>query len=222
MQSITPKPSATVILLRDGTQGLETLLLRRHKQSTFLPGVWVFPGGGVELQDQSDNELATARQAAVRETKEEAGITVAANKLVPISQWVTPVGAPKRFSTWFFIAASMNDAVQVDGQEIEAAEWLSLASAIEKHMKGELDILPPTLVSMQRLSGFANVPQAMAHYAQQEPVLFMPKADFSQEKLIMLYPGDAGYNDSNVLNETCKHRCVHTQQGWVYINEAGI
>jgi 8-oxo-dGTP pyrophosphatase MutT (NUDIX family) len=215
-------PSATLILLKDGPQGLETLLLRRHSSAKFLPGVWVFPGGGVEPADEAHNELDTARQAAVRETIEEAGVSIAPDALVPISQWITPVGAPKRFSTWFFIAPANTDNVKVDGEEIEEAQWLSLGVLVQKHRAGQLNVLPPTLVSIQRLQPFATVQQALDFYRQQQPVSFFPKADFSQEKLVMLYPGDAGYEESNILDESCKHRCVLTGQGWVYINEAGI
>ncbi len=47
----TPRPAATVVLMRDGPSGLEVLLLRRHQSSGFVPGAWVFPGGRVDKAD---------------------------------------------------------------------------------------------------------------------------------------------------------------------------
>jgi 8-oxo-dGTP pyrophosphatase MutT (NUDIX family) len=50
----TPPPvadAATVILLRDGSEGLETFLLKRHGKSGFMAGAHVFPGGRVDLAD---------------------------------------------------------------------------------------------------------------------------------------------------------------------------
>jgi 8-oxo-dGTP pyrophosphatase MutT (NUDIX family) len=44
-------PSATVVLLRDGRQGLEVFLLRRHGQSDVLGGAYVFPGGKLDRED---------------------------------------------------------------------------------------------------------------------------------------------------------------------------
>ena len=52
-----PRDAASLILLRDGTAGLEVFLLRRHGQSEVLGGAYVFPGGKL---DASDLELAAA------------------------------------------------------------------------------------------------------------------------------------------------------------------
>lgn len=46
-----PRAAATVVLLRDGAQGLEVFLVRRHGLSDVLGGAWVFPGGKVDVTD---------------------------------------------------------------------------------------------------------------------------------------------------------------------------
>jgi 8-oxo-dGTP pyrophosphatase MutT (NUDIX family) len=92
-----PRQAATVLLLRDGTAGLEVYLLRRTKGMPFAGGMTAYPGGGVDPRD-GDTEIAwagpmpadwagafgcderTARElvcAAVRETFEEAGVLLA-------------------------------------------------------------------------------------------------------------------------------------------------
>ncbi|HEX6749000.1 MAG TPA: NUDIX domain-containing protein [Longimicrobium sp.] len=48
-----PRPAATVVLLRDGAEGIEALLLRRHRRSGFAADAWVFPGGVVDARDRS-------------------------------------------------------------------------------------------------------------------------------------------------------------------------
>lgn len=45
------RPAATVVLLRDGAQGHEALLLRRPQRSRFAADAWVFPGGAVDAAD---------------------------------------------------------------------------------------------------------------------------------------------------------------------------
>ena len=51
----TPRPAATVILLRRGgkhaERGLEVCLGQRNPEARFMPGVWVFPGGAVDPED---------------------------------------------------------------------------------------------------------------------------------------------------------------------------
>jgi 8-oxo-dGTP pyrophosphatase MutT (NUDIX family) len=99
--------AATVILLRDGADGLETLMLRRDSKLAFAGGMWVFPGGRVDPGDYGDDpeDLDTAsRNAAVRESFEESGLVVTADVMVPFAHWTPPPEAPKRFSTQFFVA----------------------------------------------------------------------------------------------------------------------
>lgn len=94
---MTPRPAATVMLLRDAPVGLEVFLLERHSRMDFAPGTTVFPGGGVDDRDREadiawtgpepswwaqrmavDEELALALVcAAVRETFEECGVLLA-------------------------------------------------------------------------------------------------------------------------------------------------
>lgn len=53
-----PTPAATVVMLRDGSHGLEVFLIKRHIKSNVLGGAYVFPGG---KGDKLDSELDTAR-----------------------------------------------------------------------------------------------------------------------------------------------------------------
>lgn len=97
----TPRPAATIVLLRDGEEGLELLLMRRNRKAGFVPGAYVFPGGRVDRGDAGEALVArvdalspetAARRlamagaeppaiayylAAVREAFEETGILVA-------------------------------------------------------------------------------------------------------------------------------------------------
>lgn len=95
--TVTAADAATVVLLRDGTDGVEVYLLRRKTSMAFAAGMYVFPGGGVDARD-GDADLAWAGPtrvawaapleatpdlaaslvcAAVRETFEESGVLLA-------------------------------------------------------------------------------------------------------------------------------------------------
>jgi 8-oxo-dGTP pyrophosphatase MutT (NUDIX family) len=86
---VPPIPSATILLLRDGSRDLEVFMVQRHHEVDFARGALVFPGGKVDAADRepglrgrcdgapdSDEELAL-RVAAIRETFEESGILLA-------------------------------------------------------------------------------------------------------------------------------------------------
>ena len=49
-------PAATVVLLRDGAQGMETLMLRKNSKIAFA-GMWVFPGGRIDVEDDDSRLL---------------------------------------------------------------------------------------------------------------------------------------------------------------------
>ncbi|MDO5288761.1 MAG: NUDIX domain-containing protein [Pseudomonadota bacterium] len=53
-----PRDAASVVMLRDGPQGLHVLLVRRHANSSVLGGAYVFPGGKLDAQDASADMLA--------------------------------------------------------------------------------------------------------------------------------------------------------------------
>lgn len=96
-----PRAAATVVMLRDGADGLEVFLIRRHADSSVLGGAFVFPGGKLDKGDTEldmathvDRPLATLHAelgepgidsltaaglyiAAVREVFEESGILFA-------------------------------------------------------------------------------------------------------------------------------------------------
>ena len=46
-----PRPAATLVVLRDGAEGIEVLLSRRAERGDHNSGAWVFPGGIVEKAD---------------------------------------------------------------------------------------------------------------------------------------------------------------------------
>ncbi len=85
-----PVTAATVVLVRDGANGLEVLMVVRHHEIDFARGAAVFPGGKVAASDQ-DPRLASriaglddlgaaqaaVRIAAIRETFEESGLLLA-------------------------------------------------------------------------------------------------------------------------------------------------
>jgi 8-oxo-dGTP pyrophosphatase MutT (NUDIX family) len=85
---ITPRPAATLLLLRDGAEGLEVLMTSRHEEAGFAGGALVFPGGKVDPADHAlarhcagkavlDEVVTVLRIAAIRETFEECGILLA-------------------------------------------------------------------------------------------------------------------------------------------------
>jgi 8-oxo-dGTP pyrophosphatase MutT (NUDIX family) len=161
---VVAHPAATVVLLRDGDDGCEALLVRRNVQLSFHGGAWVFPGGRLDPEDYAGvadptDALAAARNAAVREALEEAGVTISRDGLIALSRWVTPVGLPKRFDTWFFAARALDERVQVDGGEIHEHRWMRPEVALAAQRSGEIELVGYTPYELRNAGAFVRLGQ---------------------------------------------------------------
>ena len=220
-------PAATVVVVRDRAEGIETLMLRRSGHGAFA-GHWVFPGGKVDDADRHDDghgdgdEVSWARRAAVREAREEAGIKLGLDDLVVFSHWMPPPIQPKRFSTWFFAAAAPNGVagdVTIDGHEIHEHAWIAAADAIARRDQGELELAPPTWITLHQVASHGDV-AAFTHWAKSEPPRrFHSRSTKIDGVLTLLWEGDAGYESGDHERAGDRNRLAMAPDGWRYHHE---
>ena len=261
-EGVPVRDAATVMLVRDGTDGVEVLMLRRNLNSDFVGGAYVFPGGGVDAGDgatevealcvgRTDTDASAMLGidggglafwvAAIRESFEEAGlllavddagemvrfddpavndrfaehrravdggerarievaraegIRLATDRIHYFSRWITPLGAPRRYDTRFFIAhpPEWQDPVHDDREVIENV-WIRPVDALARHERGEFELIFPTVRSLEALGRFSTAEQIVAHAAtigRIEPVL--PTIEEGVGGLRILLPGDGAYD----------------------------
>ena len=223
-QGVVAAPAATVVLLRDGEQGLEVLLGRRSSKLAFHGGAWVFPGGRidpVDYGDAPDDLVAAARRAAVREAKEEAGVDVDGDSLVHLSNWTTPEGSPKRFATWFFVGPVAGGNEIADGAETEKLQWFGPEKALAARASGEIELAPPQYVTLLDLRAFGTVAEAMEAIAPLTPIDYLPRFHFVEGGDAMcIYPEDVAYDDVSRLDAPGpRHRLYLRGGGWEYLRD---
>lgn len=211
-------PAATVVLIRDRPTGCEVLLVRRNAQLSFHGGAWVFPGGRLDPDDYrpGDDVVMAARRAAVREAREEAGLILEAGDLAAISRWVTPVQLPKRFDTWFFAGAGTDAPVAIDGGEIHDHAWLAPAAALAAQRAGQIELPPPTFVTITAIAPHATARAALAALARDPIEVFEPRLMPVEGGAVTLYSGDAGYDDLEIERPGARHRLWMREDGWRY------
>ncbi len=221
---LTPRPAATTMVLRDGADGIEVLLLLRSHRSVFVPGAHVFPGGAVEAADHDPHPTApgapTADEAserlgldrgglaywvaAIRETFEESGllfadgpVEAAESERVAVDcgdrslaavcaegdlhlrlgdlryfgHWITPPGAPRRYTTRFFVAPAPvgQDPVHDDAEAVDC-EWVRPRVALDRFAGGDWDLILPTERSLVCLDRFPDVAAVLAHLDDRPPL----------------------------------------------------
>ena len=184
------RPAATVMIVRDGDGGPEVYVQRRVASMAFAPSTMVFPGGAVDPVDHALDpgtpgvaELAEAMgataqdaapfaAAAVREVEEECGVRLEVAALRGRAHWVTPAFEPRRFDTWILAAGLPpgQEPRETSGESDHGA-WVRARDLLERHAAGDVRMLPPTVVSLERLASFADAAAFLADRPQVARVL---------------------------------------------------
>jgi len=187
-----PRLAASVIVVRDAAagQGVEVLLVKRNPAASFMGGAWVFPGGSVHDSDGGPEG------AALRELREETGVSAAREALVPFSRWITPVALKVRFDTWFFIVpAPAGVEPTCDGGECVDFRWLRPSAALAAGRRDELLLVFPTVKHLEQLVELRSVEHALETARGREVTPVLPRVVTGGGEARVLLPGEPGYDD---------------------------
>ena len=216
-------PAATVVVLRDTDDGMQTLMLRKNSKIAF-GGMWVFPGGKIDANDydETGDLVAAARRAAVREAYEEAQLDVDAESLVMIAHWIPPSIAPKRFATWFFAAPVDTDHAVIDDGEIVEMEWTTPSACLARHQEGEIEIVPPTWITLHTLRNYTTVAEALEGLASRPPRHYATRVTKGEHGRVVMWQGDAAYDSGDAATEGGRHRLEIRESGYVYDDSGAL
>lgn len=115
-------------------------------------------------------------------------------KLQLFGHWITPVHAPKRFDTYFFIAHAPNGAQAVcNDRESSDLLWMSPGEALTYTIPGERPILFPTKMNLLKLARSRNAAEAIAQAARDPVVTVMPEVERFADYHVVHIPAEAGY-----------------------------
>ncbi len=214
-------PAATVVLLRDGNNGLETLMLRKNSKIAFA-GMWVFPGGRIDDADGAglDDMTQRARIAAAREAMEEASLAIEPAAMLWFSHWTPPAMGNRRFATWFFAAPAPAGEVSIDQGEITDSQWINPAEALAQHGRGEIELVPPTYVTLHYLSLNDSVAEALEALGAEPPRHYATHIGQDGDDLVAMWDGDAGYASGEAATPGPRHRLTMAAGGFVFDDSA--
>lgn len=171
-----------------------------------------FEESGILLaREQGSNDLiAAAKAKAISDAHREAlcagkinfarilidnALVLALDLLTPYAHWITPVTMPKRFDTWFFLAAAPPAQIGAhDGRESTDSIWLSPAEALEGGDNGRFTLPFPTTRNLIRLGKHSSVASALDDASRIKVVTVMPVMTKNGDKRQLRIPADAGYD----------------------------
>ncbi len=123
------------------------------------------------------------------------GMVLALDELVPYAHWITPEGMPKRFDTWFFLAAAPPDQLGAhDGRESTNSIWVSPREALEGGENGRFKLPFPTTRNLIKLGKQGNVKAALEDSRGRDIVAVMPVMTRLNGGRQLRIPREAGYD----------------------------
>lgn len=110
----------------------------------------------------AQRDAIAASRASFLAAIDAAGLVLALDALDLFAHWITPKGMPKRFDTWFYIAAApAQQAALHDGGEAVDAVWLTPQAALEAGASGARKIMFPTRLNLALLEQSASARAAI-------------------------------------------------------------
>jgi 8-oxo-dGTP pyrophosphatase MutT (NUDIX family) len=123
------------------------------------------------------------------------GLLLALDELVPYAHWITPEGMPKRFDTWFFLAAAPPEQAGAhDGKESTDSIWVSPREALAGGESGRFKLPFPTTRNLIRLGKQASVQAALEDSRGKKIVTVMPVMTTLNGGRQLRIPLEAGYD----------------------------
>lgn len=168
------------------------------------------PSGGDQVLRFDDPDVARRFNAARHEVYDASlsladlcvreGLMLMVDQMHLVDHWITPVGERRRFDTRFFVARApeAQEPLHDDGETI-ASLWVGPTDALAMWQAGELQMFPPTVMSLRFLAAHANADEAMAAAAAvgiPPPVLPKVLLDDDERVTGVIRPDEIGYDDT--------------------------
>ncbi len=122
-------------------------------------------------------------------------LRLALDELVPYAHWITPEGMPKRFDTWFFLAAAPPEQIGAhDGRESTDSIWVSPREALAGGESGRFKLPFPTTRNLIRLGKQPGVQAALDDSRGRQVVTVMPVMTRLNGGRQLRIPANSGYD----------------------------
>jgi 8-oxo-dGTP pyrophosphatase MutT (NUDIX family) len=112
------------------------------------------------------------------------------------AHWITPVGPPRRYDTRFFVTAAPPEQEPLhDDRETIASLWVRPADALQRHKRGELEMIFPTIRNLEAIARFDRSEDLLAAAASVTDIpAILPRIVNEDGGTRIVLPGDPAYD----------------------------
>jgi 8-oxo-dGTP pyrophosphatase MutT (NUDIX family) len=176
--------SLAACAIREGFEESGILLARRPNESTYIDAA-ASSALGPWRPKLNNSEIGLAGFLGAE------NLRLACDALIPFAHWVTPVFMPKRFDTYFYIAAAPEGQLgRHDGSESVDSVWVNPNEAIEDK---RWTIIFPTKMNLVKLGKAKTVSEAIANAKADRIVTVEPNVVTRDGNQFLTIPVEAGY-----------------------------
>jgi 8-oxo-dGTP pyrophosphatase MutT (NUDIX family) len=139
---------------------------------------------------EADRASLVARDLSFAEFLEHRGLVLRSDLLGAWTRWITPEFEPRRYDTWFFVAAlPEGQRTRNASTEADRTVWIRPSEAAAAYDKGELVMMPPTVATLRQLVPYATAADALRAAPDRDLTPVLARARLEDGEVVLSWPG---------------------------------
>lgn len=139
---------------------------------------------------EADRAALVARELSFAAFLDRRGLRLRSDLLGAWARWITPEFEPRRYDTWFFVAAlPVGQRTRNASTEADRTVWIRPADAAAGYDGGELLMMPPTISTLRSLEPYGSAAEALGAAAAQDLAPVLARATLEDGQLVLSWPG---------------------------------
>lgn len=139
---------------------------------------------------EADREALVARALSFAEFLDRRDLVLRSDLLAAWARWITPEFEPKRYDTFFFVAAlPEGQRTRNASTEADRTVWIAPGEATAGYDKGDLLMMPPTIATLRQLSPYGSAADALAAAPERDLTPVLAQARLEDGELVLTWPG---------------------------------
>ena len=139
---------------------------------------------------EADRAALVARELSFAEFLDRRGLVLRSDLLGAWTRWITPEFEPRRYDTWFFVAAlPAGQRTRDVSTEADRTVWLRPAAAAHAYDRGELVMMPPTVATLRQLALCGSASDALARARERDLTPVLATARLTDDEIVLSWPG---------------------------------
>ncbi|MEU1476069.1 NUDIX hydrolase [Streptomyces sp. NPDC005760] len=139
---------------------------------------------------ETDRAALVARDLSFAEFLARRGLVLRSDLLGAWTRWITPEFEPRRYDTWFFVAAlPEGQRTRNASTEADRTVWIRPQDAADGYDKGELLMMPPTIATLRQIAAYGTAADALAAAPGRDLTPVLAQARLVDGEIVLSWPG---------------------------------